>query len=124
MVNNMAFTIMAQMEKPGPSMFYEVEFRHLLQMHMNQLQTQRVFRKKLLPEKLYQYEGDFDGFLLDEGYTLEMCWLMQRVNGMTNSSQFGKALRDPYSREPKAYYLEPHPEAIAELQQYYISLRR
>lgn len=70
MVNNMAFTIMAQMEKPGPSMFYEVEFRHLLQMHMNQLQTQRVFRKKLLPEKLYQYEGDFDGFLLDEGYTL------------------------------------------------------
>lgn len=117
----MAFTIIAQMEKPGPSMFYDPEFRHILEMHMNQLRTMYAVRKPLPTEKLYQFEGDFSGFLMEEGYGLEMHWLMMRVNGMTNPQQFGKELRDEYNRGPKTYYIEPHPEALSELQQYFMS---
>lgn len=120
----MAFTIVAQMEKPGPSMFYDPSFRHMLEMHMNQLRTIYAIQKELKPEHVYQYEGDFSGFLLEEGYGLEMHWLMMRINGMTNPNQFGKELRDPYSRGVKNYYLEPHPEALEELQQFWITLRR
>lgn len=119
----MAFTIIQQMEKPGPSMFYEPEFRHILEMHMNQLKTSYAVRKELRPEHIYQFEGDFSGFLLSEGYGLEMIWLMTRVNGMTNPNQFGRGLRDQYNRTFRPYYIEPHPEALAELQQYYITLR-
>jgi hypothetical protein len=120
----MAFTIMQQMEKPGPSMFYEPEFRHLLEMHMNQLRTMYSVRKELRPEQIYQYEGDFAGFLFEEGYGLETHWLMTRLNGMTNPNEFGKVLRDPYNRAVPTFYIEPHPEALAELQQYYITLKR
>lgn len=120
----MAFTIIAQMEQPGPAMFYEPAFRHILEMHMNQLRTIYAVRKELRPEQLYQYEGDFAGFLLEEGYGLEMVWLMTRINGMTNPNQFGRGLREQYSHIWRPYYIEPHPEAIAELQQYYITLSR
>lgn len=120
----MAFTIQEQMEKPGPTMFYDPKFRHILEMHMNQLKTIYAIRKELKPEKVYQYEGDFNGFLLDEGYNLEMCWVMMRVNGMTNSSQFGSELRDDYGNGLKPYYIEPHPNAIAELQQFWITLKK
>lgn len=120
----MPFTIIKQMEKPGPTMFYEPEFRHMLEMHMNQLRSMYAVRKELRPEQIYQFEGDFEGFLLEEGYTLEMFWLMTRVNGMTNPNQFGRELRGDYDRNQLNYYIEPHPEAIAELQQYYITLKR
>jgi hypothetical protein len=120
----MAFTIVQQMEQPGPDMFYEEDFRHLIEIHLPQLKTMYAVRKPLRPEQVYQYEGDFSGFLLDEGYGLEMCWVMTRVNGMTNPNQFGKTLRDPYSTGVPEFYIEPHPEAIAELQQYYITLKQ
>lgn len=119
----MAFTIIEQMEKPGPSLFYNPKFRHILEMHMKQLRTRYAIRHQILPEELYQFEGDFCGFLLSKGKELEMHWLMTRINGMNNPSEFGKGLRDPYPNNIKYYYLEPNPDALAELQQYWITLQ-
>jgi hypothetical protein len=120
----MAFTIKLLMESPGANMFYNPEFRHILEMHMNQLRTLYAVRHVLTPAELYQFEGDFSGFLLSKGHTLETHWLFTRVNGMTNPNQFGRELRDPLNRAQPTSYIEPHPEAIAELQQYFITLKR
>lgn len=119
----MAFTIVGQMLKPGPNMFYEPKFRHILELHLNQLKVLNAVRKPIPADEYYQYEGDFDGFLLNRGYQAEMFWLMCRVNNMTHPSQFGKSLRDPYSDGKAPVFIEPHPNAIAELQQYYLTLR-
>lgn len=120
----MAFTIQTQMLKPGPTMFYDATFRHILEMHMPQLRTIYAVTKEIKAEEYYQFEGDFYGFLLSKGYTAEQFWYMLRINGMTNPIQFAKSLRDPYSTDFKSYYLEPHPDAIAELQQYFITLKK
>lgn len=120
----MAFTINTLMEQPGPSMFYDPGFRHILEMHMNQLKTIYGIRHVLTPAELYQFEGDFSGFLLFKGHGLETHWLFTRINGMTNPNQFGRELRDPLKRAYPTSYIEPNPEAIAELQQYWITLRR
>lgn len=119
----MAFTIIEQMEKPGPAMFYEAEFRQLLEMHMNQLRTIYAVTEELDPKDLYRFEGDFSGYLLSKGETLETHWLIMRVNGMTHPNQFGRELRDPYARKRPTYILKPHPSAISELQQYYLNVR-
>ncbi len=120
----MAFTINAQMAKPGPSMFYDPRFRHILEMHMPQLRTMYAVAKPLRPEQVYQFEGDFSGFLLSEGYQQEMHWLMMRVNGFTNPRQFGAGMRRNHNPTFKPYYIEPHPNALAELQQYWITLKK
>lgn len=120
----MAFTIMTQKEQPGPSMFYDPDFRHILEMHMNQLKTVYSVKHAITPAELYQFEGDFAGFLLSKAHGLETHWLFTRVNGMTNPNQFGRELRDPLKRSYPTYYIEPRPEAVAELQQYFITLKR
>lgn len=120
----MAFTIVEQMLQPGSSMFYDPTFRHILEMHMNQLRTLYAVRKEVTPDEYYQFEGDFYGFLLYKGKRADEFWLLTRLNGMTNPIQFGKSLRDPYSDGVKPFYLEPHPEAIAELQQYFMTLKK
>lgn len=120
----MAFTIVEKTAKPGPTMFYDPGFRHILETHMNQLRTIYAIRKELKPEKIYQFEGDFNGFLLSESYGLEMHWLMMRINGMTNPNQFGKELREPLQKGSKQYYIEPHPDAISELQMFWITLKK
>ena len=119
----MAFTINTLMEQPGPSMFYDPKFRHILEMHMNQLKTIYATRHVLTPAELYQFEGDFSGFLMSKGHDLETHWLFTRVNGMTNPNQFGRELRDPLNRAMPTFYIEPSPEALAELMQYWITLR-
>jgi len=120
----MAFTIVSQMLKPGPSMFYEPTFMHIIEMHLPQLRTIYAVQKEITGDEYYQFESDFYGFLLYKGYRAEMFWIMLRVNGMTHPQQFGASLRDPYSNGTIPKLLEPHPNAIAEIQQYYMTLRR
>ena len=119
----MAFTIMTLKEDPGPSLFYDPKFRHILEMHMNQLKTIYGIKHELTAAELYQFEGDFSGFLMSKGHQLETHWLFTRVNGMTNPNQFGRELRDPLKRTYPTYWIEPRPNAVAELQQYFITLR-
>lgn len=120
----MAFTIVGQMMKPGPSMFYDPVFRHIIEMHIPQLRTLYAIRHEIKADEYYQFEGDFYGYLRARGFRAEMFWVMLRLNGLTNPLQFAKSLRDPYSDGSVPHLLEPHPEAIAELQQYYMTLKR
>jgi hypothetical protein len=105
-------------------MFYEPKFRHIIEMHLPQLRTIYAIPKEIGADEYYQYEGDFYGFLRNRGYQVEMFWVLLRINGMTNPLMFGKSLRDPYSDGSIPLFIEPHPSAIAELQQYYMTLKR
>lgn len=120
----MPFTIVQQMMKPGPAMFYDPVFRHILEMHIPQLRTVYAVRHEIKADEYYQFEADFYGLLRSRGYRAEMFWVMLRVNGMTNPIHYGKSLRDPYSDGTIPQLIEPHPNSIAELQQYYMTLRR
>lgn len=120
----MAFTIVGQMLKPGPTMFYDKTFMHILEMHLPQLRTIYAIEKPITADEYYQFEGDFYGFLLSKGYRAEQFWYMLRVNGMTHPMQFGASLRDPYSDGTIPKFIEPHPNAIAELQEYFITIKR
>lgn len=120
----MPFTIVDQMLKPGPSMFYDPLFRHIIEMHLPQLRTIYAIQKEIKADEYYQFEGDFYGYLLSKGYRAEQFWYMLRINGLTNPLHFAKSLRDPYADGSIPMLLEPHPNAIAELQQYYITLKK
>jgi len=120
----MAFTIVSQMLKPGPTMFYDKTFMHIIEMHLPQLRSVYAARKEITADEYYQFEGDFYGFLQYKGYRAEQFWYMLRVNGMTHPSQFGASLRDPYSDGTTPRFIEPHPNSIAELQQYFITLKK
>lgn len=120
----MAFTIVTNMVQPGPSMFYEPKFRHILELHIPNLRTIYATRQPITPDELYQFEGDFHGFLLSKGHLLETHWLYTRLNGMKNPMEFGWQLRDPNGAPLPSFYVIPHPEAIAELQQYYLQMKK
>lgn len=120
----MAFSIVGQMLKPGPTMFYDKTFMHIIEMHLPQLRTIYAIQKEITADDYYQFEGDFYGYLLFKGYRAEQFWYLLRVNGMTHPQQFGASLRDPYSDGCIPKLLEPHPNAIAELQQYFMTLKK
>lgn len=120
----MAFTIVEQMLKPGPTMFYDKTFMHILEMHLPQLRTLYAIPKDISSDEYYQFEGDFYGFLYSKGYRAEQWWFMLRVNGMTHPNQFGASLRDPYSDGSVPRFIEPHPDAISTLQEYFMTLKK
>lgn len=117
----MAFTIMNQMAKPGPDLYYDPKFRLIIETHMNLLRKVDVTYEAIPPELFYQYEGDFYGYLTERGISPELHFIYLRVNGMVNPDEFAKEIRDPLDREYRPVLIRPSLSMIETIKMYYAS---
>lgn len=90
--------ILEKMALQGPELFYNQDFRDVLEQHVdwlkNHASTQRV---TVNPEDSYKFERDFYGLLAKMNIKPEYYWVTARVNGYTSSLDF---LAEPYILVP------------------------
>lgn len=74
----------------GPSVYYDVGFRAVLEDHMAQLRISGSTRAlNVPPGDAYRYEYDFYGFLRRWGVPTHLHWVTLRLNHFTDPSEFG-----------------------------------
>lgn len=97
----MAFTIISKMARGGEDLYYDPDFRLVLETHLQVLINRAAARNDIPLDLFYQYEGDFYGYLVEIGVTPAHHFIYLRMNGMTNPNQFAKEMRredNPYIR--------------------------
>lgn len=120
----MSFAILDNMTPVGSNLFYEDGFRQIIESHLNILANAYSKKQSISGDLVYQYEGNFYGYLLDIGIQPEYHWIFLRVNGFTNNNQFGAELRDPYQRNYEFILIHPSIELIDELAAQYNTLKK
>jgi hypothetical protein len=76
------------MVDPGPDIFYDPEFRNVLEDHMSYLRENYCQVVVLQPDEAYQWRGDFFGLLSQKGVPRQYHWLVMRLNQYTSPNQF------------------------------------
>lgn len=117
----MAFTILAEMAKPGEVIYYDPRFRLHIETHLNILINRAAAVDDIPPDKYYQYEGDFHGYLIELGIPMEMHFIYMRMNGMTNPNQFGKEQRDPHADPLAPKLIRPNLNLVDGIVKYFMS---
>lgn len=115
----MAFTIMQQMSQPGYDMYYEPGFRLLVETYLNILKNFNATIVAIPPDKYYQYEGNFYGYLVELQIAPCLHWIYMRVNGMENPDQFAAELRLKDDRIYNPTLLHPNKAMIETISMYY-----
>ncbi len=86
----MPLTIRTIDKEPGDPVFYEEDFRTLIENHMLYIRTYQGTTTTGIPgSECVRFIGDFYGLLKNRGYAPEKHYLMMRVNGFNSSSDFG-----------------------------------
>lgn len=117
----MAFTILEQTGNGGSGMFYEPEFRQIVETHLNILKLTNSVTEEIKQELFWQYEGNFYGYLTEIGVQPELHWIYLRVNNMENPNQFAWEVRDPLDKKYNPTLLKPNDNVIGIIQKYYLS---
>jgi hypothetical protein len=117
----MAFTIFNKMAKPGDDIYYDPDFRLVLETHLNLLIGNAAARDDIPLDLFYQYEGDFYGFLTEKNVPPEYHFIHLRMNGMTNPNQFAKEMRDPSNPLVRPVWVRPNQNQIDGIVRLYMS---
>jgi len=81
-------TLTTLMVDPGPDIFYDPQFRHVLEDHMTWLRENHSEPLVLRPDEAYQWRGDFFGLLSKKGVARQYHWLVMRLNQYTSPNEF------------------------------------
>jgi hypothetical protein len=104
---------------PGPTIYYNDEFRRVLEDHMTVLRTSAGTRIiDIDAGTAYKFEADFYGLLVQLNVPLHLHWVVLRVNNMTNPSEF---------KVPRTEGIElriPDPNAIGQILQSHRTTRK
>lgn len=74
----------------GATLWYDENFRHVLEAHMNYLRTTgNVASVEVSPHKADIYRGDLFGFLNEVGIDPQYHWVIMRVNEIFSPHDFG-----------------------------------
>jgi hypothetical protein len=76
------------MVDPGPDIFYDPEFRNVLEDHMTYLRETNSQIILIDPSDAYRWRGDFFGFLDTHPVKRQYHWLVMRINQFTSPNQF------------------------------------
>lgn len=76
------------MVDPGDDLFYDSDFRNVLEDHMTYLRDNFSQVKMISPDQSYQWRGDMFGLLDVLGYARQYHWLIMRLNQFTSPLQF------------------------------------
>jgi hypothetical protein len=117
----MAFTIFNKMAKPGSELYYDSDFRLVLETHLNLLINRAAAVEDIPLDLFYQYEGDFYGYLVEKGIPPEYHFIHLRINGMTNPNQFAKEMRDPSNPLVRPVLIRPNQNQIDNIVRLYMS---
>lgn len=117
----MAFTILDKMAKPGDDLYYDPDFRLVLETHLNVLINRAAAREEIPLDLFYQYEGDFYGYLVERGVVPEHHFIYLRMNGMTNPNQFAKQMRNPNNPLIRPVLVIPNQNQIDNIVRLYMS---
>ncbi len=73
----------------GPSIFYNDDFRAIIEAHIEYLRTHSDTRTLYLePHIVYKYEFDMYGLLMHYGIQPFMHWIILRMNGLYSLTNF------------------------------------
>jgi hypothetical protein len=73
----------------GPDIYYDPNFRNVLEDHMTFLRTHpKTALFTLTPDEAYQWRGDLFGLLLAKNRPAQFHWLIMRLNNYTSPTQF------------------------------------
>lgn len=119
----MSISIRRQLSPGGDNLFYTDRFRGIIESHLNILKTTGVVEEEIPGHLLYQFEGNFYGYLNQRGVPLYLHWIYLRVNGMENPNQFGREQRDPYQRQYRVSLKIPSGELIDSIRALYLTTK-
>jgi hypothetical protein len=87
----MKMALVNLMVDPGPDIFYNPEFRNVLEDHMTFLRENHSHVVMVRPDQAFQWRGDFFGLLGNlnqEKVPRQYHWLVMRLNQYTSPTQF------------------------------------
>lgn len=119
----MSLSISALLKDPGQDIYYNPKFRTMIETHLNILKTSGITLQQVSGDLVYQYEGDFYGYLMYLGIPLHLHWIYLRVNGMEHPNQFGKEVRDKYQRAYSVSVIMPSQNIIDDLQGLFLTTK-
>lgn len=81
------------MVEQGPQVFYDNKFRAVLEDFMSFFKSHpTTYRISIEPIQAYKYEFDLFGLLTDCGISINLHWLVMRMNNMTSPTDATKNL--------------------------------
>lgn len=81
--------ILTILNKPTSLVYYEQQFRVLLEDHLTYLKSLTTTRRISIDQQLgYKYEGDLDGLLTQLNIRPEFHFIVMRLNGLTSPQEF------------------------------------
>jgi hypothetical protein len=73
----------------GPLVFYTEKFRAMIEANLNYLRSAgQFYTVPIDPDKAYRYEYNFYGLLRELSVPKHLLWIVMRVNGLTDPSEF------------------------------------
>lgn len=72
---------------------------------------------------LYQFEGNFYGYLMSRGVPPEYHWIYLRVNRMHSPEEFGRNRNANALKNPTFYLVEPSLDAIGAILMLYLRMK-
>ncbi len=99
----------SMMRDPGPEVYYDPDFRALLEAHIPYLRVSEATRTMAVDlSKTAVYRGDFYGFLNAVGIPAYFHWIIMRLNDMSSPTEFD---------EKKTFLLVPEDRIIGIIEQ-------
>ena len=120
----MAFTIITGMATPGEQLYYDPDFRLIVETCLNQLKQVATTITDIPVDMLNQYEGNFFGYLVELGIPPPYHWIYLRVNHMEHPNQFGAELRNPLNPVLTPVLIHPNENLILELRAYFLNRKK
>ena len=101
---------------PGSAIYYDDDFRRVLEDHMTVLRTAQSTRVlNILQADAYKYEYDLYSLLLQYAVPAYMHWIVMRVNNMTAPTDATRTITS---------LLYPNATLINQIRQSHLSVRR
>lgn len=77
----------------GQEVFYTTDFMLVLEAHLPYLKKDATIQPVDLTTSV-KFVGNFTGLLINLGFSLDHCWLVQRLNGLRSSDDFDGKLTE------------------------------
>lgn len=103
----MSFTVQDKMVPLGDNIYYDQGFRNEVENHLNLLKRSNTQKQLIEPDVVYQFEGNFYGYLRSISVPNHLHWIYLRVNGFSHPTEFGKAVSSSQGRNSLTELLLP-----------------
>lgn len=84
-------SLINKMTNPGPSVYYEQQFRNVFEDHLSFILNNRasnIYSATVDPNTAARFAGDFRGLMLSLGIFPFLHWYNMRINGYTSTSDY------------------------------------